>query len=198
MIADQMLFGLNMERRQDRRILVLGYCGFTLAFLILGLLWNRGLLFGNLAGTLLIGGGLGGIRGGGPVKKFNGREIPSDDLSTTTASFPVQTLNLQGQLPRADQIVHLDERETTERDRAHFTAFRLLRWTHDELRPCVSLATVDSRSEPAATCIALDRAGRSRLTPRAAMNQRGIITYALLLAAPTLVRPPRRTRSAYA
>lgn len=128
MIAAQTIFGLSTERRHDRRVLVVGYCGFMLVFLLLGLVWTRGFLFGNLAGTFLIAGGLGGIRGGGPVKRFSGREIAADDLTTTTASFPVQVLNLEGQLPAADKAVMLDERETGERDRAHFTAFRMLRW----------------------------------------------------------------------
>ena len=138
MITSQDIFGLSTERRHDRRLLVLGFCTFMLLFLLLGLLWNQGFLFGNLAGTILIAGGLGGIRGGGPVKRFNGRETPGDDLTTTTASFPVQTLNLEGQLPAADKVIVLDERETGERDHAHFVAFRLLRWIAAPI--CIVLA----------------------------------------------------------
>lgn len=138
MIADQEFLGLKMERRHDRRVFVLGFCAFMCAFLFLGLWWTRGLLFGNLAATVILAGSLGGIRGGGPVKRFNGRDTPADP-TVTDAEFPVQTLNLQNQLAPADGAVHLDERETTERDRAHFLAFRVLRWSAAPL--CILLGT---------------------------------------------------------
>lgn len=128
MIAAQTLFGLNMAQRRARRIFVLGYCALLLVFLALGTVWNRGFLFCGAFQSVLLAGVLGGIRGGGPVKPFSGRQREPGDFTVTTASFPVQALNLEQRLPTAAQLVRLDERERSERDEAHFTAFRLLRY----------------------------------------------------------------------
>lgn len=138
MIAEQTLFGLNMGQRKDRRVFVLGYCTFLLAFVALGVLWNQGFLFGGVLQSVVLAGVLGGIRGGGPVRPFSGRQREAGDFTVTTANFPVQTLNLEHRLPTSEQLVRLDERERSERDEAHFVAFRLLRYTAGPL--CLALA----------------------------------------------------------
>ncbi len=143
MIAPQTLFGLSMERRHDRRLFVLGYATFLALFIVLGVVWNEGFLFGGMLQSVLLAGVLGGIRPGGPVKRFSGKETAGDDLTVTTASFPVQTLNLDHRLPDAGKKIALDERETGERDRAHYTAFRLLRWIAMPVCTLLALALHD-------------------------------------------------------
>lgn len=145
MIAEQQdFFGLNLATRHDRRLFVLGYCGVFFLLILLGVLWNPYVFLGGMMQSVALAAGLGGLRNGGPVKSFSGRQRAVGDLSATTASFPVQTLNLESQLPTGKEMVRLDERETTERDRAHFMAFRLLRFTAAPLCLLLTLALYDS------------------------------------------------------
>lgn len=141
MIAErQDFFGMNLETRHDRRVFVLGYCGLFLLLILLGVFWNHYVFLGGMLQSVALASGLGGLGSGGPVKSFSGRQRAVGDLSATTASFPVQTLNLESQLPTGKEMVTLDERETTERDRAHFAAFRLLRFTAAPLCLLLTLA----------------------------------------------------------
>jgi hypothetical protein len=72
------------------------------------------------------------------VKAFSGHQRDAGDFTVTTATFPVQSLNLEHRLPTAEKRDHLDERERSERDEAHYVAFKLLRYTAGPL--CLGLA----------------------------------------------------------
>jgi hypothetical protein len=65
--------------------------------------------------TIALGGLLGGLRQGGPVKPYG--KVPQPE--------GVQTLNLAGRRP-FEESTPLDERELGRRDHAHFTAYRIL------------------------------------------------------------------------
>jgi hypothetical protein len=71
---------------------------------------------------LTFGGLLGGIKIGGPVKPYSGDATRGADFGR------LQTLNLEGRKPFDDGTIFtpLDERERTERDLAHYRAYRIL------------------------------------------------------------------------
>ncbi len=84
---------------------------------MIGEVWSRR--------TFVFGGLLGGIRMGGPVKVY---AYPSLEREM---DGPVHGLNLEGRKPFDESVTWtpLDERERTQRDVAHYTAYRILRWS---------------------------------------------------------------------
>jgi len=130
--------GLQLKTRTQRRVLVVGYYAVLLA-VGTTLLVQPGqrdivaLINFAFFSCLL----LGGIYGRGPVKSYTKPILPLE--AGGGLSFwdkkgdEVQSLGLGSRQPdREDGSSDwepLDEREQTERDHAHYEAYRLLRWT---------------------------------------------------------------------
>jgi hypothetical protein len=127
MITQTTFFGLPLRTTHQRRAIVIGYYTFVSAFPLIAMLRGHGNIGLFLPQTLVLGGLLGGIRPGGPVKPYNGAEGRPGTLSDTTPNYPIQSLNLSGNI-RPDQALTLDEREQAQRDHAHYLAYAILRW----------------------------------------------------------------------
>lgn len=125
MIEQTSFLGLPLRTQGQRRMLVVGYYALLLVFMVFGLLKTQVHIFALIPQVLTFGGLLGGIKNGGPVKAYSESMVPVGGLSG------VQTLNLQGRKVFDDgtQFSPLDERERLQRDFAHYTAYRILRWT---------------------------------------------------------------------
>jgi hypothetical protein len=125
MIEQTRFLGMPLRTQRQRRGLVVGYNLFVIAFSVLAL-WRSHERFPlNLwLQSILLGGMLGGIKIGGPVKVYEESNLP-------IGNGGVQTLNLEGRRPFNNPLYGspLDEREQTQRDRAHYTAYRILRWS---------------------------------------------------------------------
>jgi hypothetical protein len=124
MITQTSFLGLPLRSQHQRRLLVVLYYVFFFSFSALGFWKSHGNIGMLIPQVFTLGGMLGGIKIGGPVKVY------SNPIAATGISG-VQTLNLAGR-PNFDGTIHspwLDEREELQRDFAHFTAFRILRWT---------------------------------------------------------------------
>jgi hypothetical protein len=131
--------GMRLRTRAQRRVLVVGYYAVLLAVGI-SLLVRPGqkdivaLINFAFFSCLL----LGGIYGRGPVKSYTKPVLPLEaggGLSFWDRNGDeVQALGLGGGAPRREDGASgdwepLDEREQTERDHAHYEAYRILRWT---------------------------------------------------------------------
>jgi hypothetical protein len=124
-IEQTKFLGMPLKTQQQRRLLVVLYYAVLVGFAGVGL-WMDKKSWGPLvAQTFVFGGLLGGIRMGGPVKAYAPPGFPLDRDDT------VRTLNLEGRKPFDGSLTWtpLDEREATQRDVAHYTAYRLLRWS---------------------------------------------------------------------
>ena len=126
MIEQTSFLGMPLKTQRQRRSLVALYYAVLLGFAVAGL-WIGKKTWGPLViQTFVFGGLLGGIRMGGPVKAYAQPHFPLDMDST------VHTLNLDGRKPfdpsTPESWVPLDERERNQRDVAHYTAYRILRW----------------------------------------------------------------------
>jgi len=123
MIEQTSFLGIPLKTQRQRRLLVVLYYLFLLALAVVGL-WKSHAHIGYLIPQILtMGGMLGGIKIGGPVKVYAEPKLPLDMDST------VQTLNLDGRKPFGSYWSPLDERERSQRNFAHYTAYRILRWT---------------------------------------------------------------------
>jgi hypothetical protein len=112
---------MPLKTQRQRRLLVVLYYVVLLSFAVVGL-WMDKKSWGPLAAqTFVVGGLLGGIRMGGPVKVY---EEPTFLLEMGDT---VRTLNLAGRKPFDTPSSSLDERERMQRDFAHYTAYRNLR-----------------------------------------------------------------------
>jgi hypothetical protein len=123
MIEQTSFLGMPLKTQGQRRVLVGLYYAVLVGFAVAGL-WMDKKSWGPLAAqTFVVGGMLGGIKRGGPVKVY---EEPMFPLSTDDT---MSTLNLAGRRPFDTTLEFgpLDERERMERDFAHYTAYRLLR-----------------------------------------------------------------------
>ncbi len=125
MIEQTSFLGMPLKTQQQRRLLVVLYYLVLLAFAAAGLWMDKGSWGPLVAQTFVFGGLLGGIRMGGPVKAYASPQFPLDRDDS------VRTLNLDGRKPFDGSLTWspLDERERTQRDVAHYTAYRLLRWS---------------------------------------------------------------------
>jgi hypothetical protein len=131
MIADtRSSWGYSVGRRNRRRGIVIAYwiaTGVVLAGFVRHSLAHQGVFVSPGLFNILIflPAVLGGVRAGGAVKPFRGiRWTPVDSGDGT------QTLFRKAQMGRGVNPAdgEMDERETRERDRVHFTAYTLGRW----------------------------------------------------------------------
>ena len=127
MIEQTSFLGMPLRTQRQRRLLVVLYYAVLFAFALLAVCKTRGTILYLLPQTLTLGGLLGGIKIGGPVKAYEELRLP------LAASDGTQTLNLSGRKPFDPHAPGgwspLDEREQMRRDRAHYEAYRILRWT---------------------------------------------------------------------
>ncbi len=123
MIEQTKFLGMPLKTQRQRRLLVVLYYLAIGGFAVAGL-WMDKKSWGPMAAqTFVIGGLLGGIKIGGPVKVYEEPILPLD------IDGSVQTLNISGR-KRFDSLwSSLDERERMRRDVAHYTAYRILRWS---------------------------------------------------------------------
>jgi hypothetical protein len=118
MITQTRFLGMPLVTQVQRRRIVVGY------YLLLGLTSLPMLILDKPITVLLaiqaltIGGLFGGIQPGGPVKSYQG--------ASGADPSGIQSLNLSGAKPW-NGFAPLDERETTERDSAHYRAYVILR-----------------------------------------------------------------------
>jgi hypothetical protein len=119
-IQQTKFWGVPLKTQRQRRLLVVLYYMMFLAMAGAGL-WIGPKSWGDLfIFTLVVGGLLGGIQYGAPVKAYEEIQLPMAMGDGT------QTLNLSGR--RENGLWSpLDERERTQRDHAHYTAYRILR-----------------------------------------------------------------------
>jgi hypothetical protein len=124
MIEQTKFLGMPLRKQHQRRLLVVLYNVIVFGMGIFAL-WLGHKSWGPLTiQTLGIGGLLGGIKAGGPIKTYEESKLPLDMGSD------VQTLNLSGKRPFSHlDWSPLDERERTQRDHAHYEAYRILRLT---------------------------------------------------------------------
>ena len=123
MIEQTSFLGMPLKTQKQRRLLVALYYATLISFAAVGLWMNKRNWGPLVAQTFMVGGLLGGIRIGGPVKVYEEPILPLDADST------VQTLNLSGRKRFDSMWSSLDERERGQRDMAHYTAYRILRWS---------------------------------------------------------------------
>lgn len=121
MIEQTKFWGMPLKTRRQRRALVVGYYVLFAAMAGVGF-WLGEKSWGDLITfTLIVGGLLGGISYEAPVKAYEKLPVPLDQDGP-------QTLNLSGR--KENRLwTPLDERERGERNQAHYTAYRILRWS---------------------------------------------------------------------
>jgi len=122
MIEQSKFLGMPIRTRSQRRMLVVCFYLFVLAFAAVPLYRSDWFPMGMVVQTLLLGGLLGGIKEGGPVKPFSKSIIPLDH------SEPGWESVVPNNRPPKVSLPPLDERERVERDHAHYEAYRILRW----------------------------------------------------------------------
>ncbi|MGA7158992.1 MAG: hypothetical protein WBY53_19255 [Acidobacteriaceae bacterium] len=122
MVQQTKFWGIPIKTQRQRRLLVVGY--YLLFTVMAGVgfwLWPKFLAaLVQLAFVMAIL--LGGISYDAPVKAYERLPVPFDQDGP-------QTLNLSGRRESRRWWSPLDERERVERDHAHYTAYRILRWT---------------------------------------------------------------------
>lgn len=120
MIERTKFLGMPLKTQLQRRLLVVLYYAALLAIFALMLRKPHWGIFSMLPQLVVFGGLLGGIKVGGPVKLYS--EAPTGVL----VDPQLTQLNLAQRPQRHTEWTHLDERETAQRDRAHYLAYRLL------------------------------------------------------------------------
>ena len=123
MIEQTTFLGFPLAPLRNRRMLVVAFYAVSLGLTLLAILYPRLFTTVLFTQTATLGGVLGGIRSGGPVKVFH--EKPADPNRPIPDGSGIQQLNLAGR-PRFNLLTPLDERDRTERDHAHYVAFRIL------------------------------------------------------------------------
>ncbi len=121
---DKTLLGLSIATRRQRRRIVIAFYAIVLLWTAVPLIKGRLIPVYMLMQVFNLAGIFGGIRQG-PIKNFEG---PTRDPMNPSASS-IQTLDLSGRMGRRYPSEQLDERERLERDHAHYSAYRLLRWS---------------------------------------------------------------------
>jgi hypothetical protein len=120
MIEKISFLGFSLRSRKRRHFFVLTYYLAILSLTVLGTLYPNFVTVFLISQSFILGSLLGGIRADGPVKPYSRTTIGVPDGSG------IQQLNLAGRRPLAS-FKPLDERERIERDRAHYTAYTILR-----------------------------------------------------------------------
>lgn len=126
MITETTFLGLPLRTPAQRRTLVVLYYALLVSMAAIGA-HARNLPVALLAQTFIFGGLLGGIRPGGPVKAYAEPRLPLGGTEDTRPLVLGLTAATRLALGRREWSP-LDERETHQRDRAHYQAYRLLRW----------------------------------------------------------------------
>jgi hypothetical protein len=123
-IEQTSFLGMPLKTQRQRRLLVALYYAGLVGFAAAGLWIGKNALISLAAQTFVFGGLLGGIKMGGPVKPYAYPAFERD------IDGP-RGLNLQGRRPFDASLTWtpLDERERTQRDVAHYMAYRILRWS---------------------------------------------------------------------
>jgi len=123
MVEQTKFWGMPLRTLRQRRLVVVLYYLLFAAIAAAGF-WLGLKSFGAfIQFALMMAVLLGGISYEGPVKAY-------ERLPGPAGQDGLQTLNLSGR--RQNHMygwTRLDERERRERDRAHYTAYRILRWT---------------------------------------------------------------------
>jgi hypothetical protein len=119
-ITETRFLGMPLVTQVQRRWFVVGYYLLIVVTALPALILNKPITTLFAIQVVTIGGLLGGIKPGGPVKSYEGvsSAVPSN----------IQTLNLSGTKPW-NFFPPLDEREARERDAAHYRAYVILRWS---------------------------------------------------------------------
>ena len=122
MIQEISFLGMPLRTRRQRQMLVMGYYAILLIFALLAL-WRGVVHIAYLIPQVVtLGGLLGGIKMGGPVKYFyDTKGVPKDGSG-------LESLNLSGRRPFSvwGSNAPMDERERAQRDGAHFKAYRIV------------------------------------------------------------------------
>ena len=121
MIESTSFLGMPLRTPHQRRTFVVVYYVALFLFAALALWKMQGMLVVLLPQTIILGGLLGGITMGGPVK-------PYAAPAALERTGSMVSLNLQGRR-RFGLSSPLDEREQMQRDHAHYTAYRILMLT---------------------------------------------------------------------
>jgi hypothetical protein len=139
MVEQTSFLGMKLKTRLQRRVLVAAYYALLLMVAVVGVVrpGQRDVLaMINFAFWMCLL--LGGIFGRGPVKSYTRPVLPVEvgrGLSIWgKKDDELLTLSLSGRKANRDDEASsdwepLDEREQTERDHAHYEAYRILRWT---------------------------------------------------------------------
>jgi len=124
-IGQTTFLGMPLKTQRQRRLLVVLYYVAFFSFSVFGLWKSQGHIEFLIPQVITFGGLLGGIKIGGPVKAY------SESMGPVNGASGVQTLNLAGRKPFDDgtRPTPLDERERSQRNFAHYHAYRILRWT---------------------------------------------------------------------
>ena len=125
MIEQTTFLGFQMGSLRNRRVVVIGYYILLAVMGGLTIAYPRLLPMAFVGITVAFAGLLGGNRAGGFVKSFTEPKPPRPDSPYLDGSG-IQQLNLSNR-PRPSLFSLLDERDRTERDHAHFVAFRIVR-----------------------------------------------------------------------
>ena len=121
MIQQKSLLCISLRSRFRRRAIVAIYYGYLVLLAAIACWKHKFLPYALITQTLNLGAFFGGIRSGGPVK-------PYSDFTPEAGYSGVQELNLAG-IRTSAKLKALDEREVEQRNEAHYTAYRILRWT---------------------------------------------------------------------
>lgn len=123
MIQQTRFLGISLMQRRNRRLLVVFYYVFMLLLAVVPLVFGVTpvTILGYLPQAVMLGGALGGLMYGGVVKPYSAAAM----LSRNPDSLNPISLGLDSASARR-RPQPLDERETVERDRAHFVAYRIL------------------------------------------------------------------------
>ncbi len=129
MITETSFLGLPLRTAAQRRTFVLLYYGLLVLFTVVAFARHRALPEALWMQTLVFGSMLGGIRTGGPVKAYAEPRFPlgAGALDEQPIALGLDPGLRRAMAPRAWSP--LDERETAQRDRAHYQAYRIVRWT---------------------------------------------------------------------
>jgi hypothetical protein len=139
MVQQTSFLGMKLRTQRQRRVLVVAYYTVLLTAAVMGLARPgpvRVVTLVNLTFWMCLL--LGGIFGRGPVKSYTRPLLPLDLEDGLSAwdkkGDELLTLGIGGGKVSSDGGVitawgPLDEREQTERDHAHYEAYRILRWT---------------------------------------------------------------------